>query len=177
VRSFAVALACFPLFACPPSFPSEPAIPDRLCAAICARHVACQPSKWNEDPCRAECESEHGPASKHGGSSRKYWRADYVDSIVKCTEAASCDLAENDDRYVLQCFDDTLPPPSELARRVCGLRLEKYNQCRGEAPRSTCAEEMNRYSDAVLESAARCLSDNGCDWGIECWNDWVKTTM
>ena len=170
-------LALLLLFACTPEFPSDATIPDRMCNAMCARHVQCQPSKWTDAQCRASCLDDPGRRPKFGGRERVYWREDYVDAIVHCTEAASCDVLEDEPLYRSQCFGDTLPAPSPLAQRACTALNAKYKECGGARPSERCVEQFSGIRDDVLKSAVTCLTDQGCRWGVECWNDWAKKTL
>jgi hypothetical protein len=143
---------------------------------MCARHVECQPSKWNEAQCQSACVADSGPKTKYGGGGRRYFTQDYVDAILHCTASASCDVVEEEPRYRSQCYGDTQPPPSAYANRVCSQLRAKFKECGGAPPHEACIEELGGIRDEVLKGAARCLADDGCGWGIQCWNEWAKST-
>jgi hypothetical protein len=175
-RAFAALVTTVTLVACvEPEFPHDGTIAARVCNAVCARHVACQPSKWNEQACESSCLAHRTEAWKYaGGHERKYWREDYVDAVLQCTQAASCDDVESERAYFSRCFNDTRPPPSDAANRYCAAYRESVRACGGDKAGADCAGNYGQFSDGVLNELTTCLK-SGCRASSQCTSAFVTS--
>jgi hypothetical protein len=185
LRRALVALAALgALFGCTPGYlkdyledaplpRNEQTVP-RLCQKMCDREVACGAATGAVAQCLATCAQDHGQDARYGGRRRPYWRADYVEGVLGCIDAASCDLVADETRFLVQCFQDTSPAPTQLSKEVCSLERENALRCGGSLVPETCAGAMAVFSDDVLRRAAASLAADGCNWGVRRWNEWME---
>jgi hypothetical protein len=121
---------------------------DRLCGAMCRREADCSPGA---DVAACELKCRHDRLIP-------YYRDDYVGAVAECLRTSTCDVIDHS--AIRTCWQATRPAPSDDARRVCHLIIEKDHLCNGivvETEDECLAKwRWGELKDSVLDELASC---------------------
>jgi hypothetical protein len=134
---------------------------DRLCNTLCKKNVECIPG-WDPAQCQQNCRERGSPA-------RAFWREDYAKATLACLDAAGCDVMSKGDTIEKTCFGDTRPAPSETAKKLCDVSLDKERTCSdAAAPDSAaCLKKWGMIDDAKLKEMLAC-QERPCGEAARC---------
>jgi hypothetical protein len=136
-----------------PQHPSNPALVDRMFDGTCGRAAGCGADAQKSAACQKECRGKGPVLSK--------LRPDYVDALVRCVDATSCDVVLDRPALREKCARGLRVEPSAKARRFCELASERDRKCAGkDYPMERCLR-MVIFADDVLGDATECM-DRPC---------------